>query len=74
MRTTADLMTIVAAGGGIIIDAKTKTTSDLIEIVSAAVRSGTTVIFTGLGSKTTSDLMGIGSTGKNHVILDLRLD
>jgi hypothetical protein len=67
-------MAIVSTGGGIMIDAKTKTTSDLMEIVSAAARSGATVILTGLGSKTTSDLMGIGSTGKDHVILDLRLE
>lgn len=70
MKTTDDIVRIVANSGGVIVDAS-KTTDDLVRIAANAAKSGATIIVRGAGSKTTDDLVRIAANGKGRVILEL---
>jgi hypothetical protein len=66
--TTQDLISIVSAGGGIILDTKHKTTQDLISIAAASRNKGSKIVLTNLSIKTTQDLISIASAGNGNVI------
>lgn len=66
-RTTVDCMQVVAAGGGITLDASKRTTIELMQIAAAASRTGAAVILTGSEFKPTTDLLQIASAGKGCV-------
>lgn len=68
-RLTDDLIRIVAAGGGVCIDAKSRLTDDLIRIAAAAKSSGAHVTFEGMSARLTDDLIRISAAGKGHVVL-----
>ena len=71
-KMTDDLIRIVAAGGGVELDAGAKMTDDLIRIAAASQRSGAKVVIKNAGSKMTNDLIRIASAGKGNVsFLDL---
>ncbi|MGD0078281.1 MAG: hypothetical protein ABSB91_06615 [Sedimentisphaerales bacterium] len=66
--TTNDLISIVSAGGGIVLDTKNRTTQELISIAAASRNKGSKVILTNLSFKTTMDLVSIGAAGNGNVI------
>jgi hypothetical protein len=66
--TTVDLMSIVSAGGGVILDTKNRTTQELMSIAAASRNNGAKIILTNLAFRTTQELMNIASAGKGNVI------
>lgn len=68
---TEQIVQIVAAGGGVIVDGAGKMTEQLVQIASAASRSGALVIVKNANKKMTEQLVQIASAGKGRVIFDL---
>jgi len=71
-KTTDQLVRIVSAGGGLIIDGESKITDQLVNIASASSQSNSKIIITNISPKTSDQLVRIESAGKGNVILDLR--
>lgn len=69
-KTTSELVSIAAAGGGFNLNASNKTTSELVRIAAAGSTSGAQLTFTGLNNKTTSELVRIGAAGKGCTVLE----
>jgi hypothetical protein len=70
-KMTPQIGEIVAAGGGVILDAGSKTRPQLVEIAAEAARSGATVILRNVGNKLTSQLVDIARAGKGKVIFEI---
>ena len=70
MKPTLELVQIVAAGGGLRLDAGMRPTLDLVQIASAAARGGARVTFSGLKARPTLDLVQIAAPGKGCVTLE----
>jgi hypothetical protein len=66
--TTTDLVSIVGAGGGIILDTRFKTTQELVSIAFASRHKGSKIILTNLSLRTSQDLVSIASAGDGNVI------
>ena len=62
-----DLISIVAAGGGLDLDVGNRTSGELLRIASAASQSGARIIFRGLDGRMISELISIASAGKGAV-------
>ena len=71
-KMTDQLVRIVSAGGGMIIDGDGKMTDQLVRIAEAASQSGAKIIITNVGTKITDQLVRIATAGKGNVIFDLR--
>jgi hypothetical protein len=69
-KTAEQLIQIVTAGGGVIIDGS-QTINELVQIAAAASGSGATVIIKNAGAQTTRRLTEISAAGRGNVILDL---
>jgi hypothetical protein len=69
-RTTDELVRIAHAGGGFRLDTSGRPTEDLVRIAAATRTNKATVIFAGMGMRSTDDLMKIGSAGKGCVIFE----
>jgi hypothetical protein len=69
-KSTNDIMMIIGAGGGVIVDAAMKSTNDLMMIAGTARSNGVTITLRGLNMKSTNDLMMIGGAGKGFVRLE----
>ena len=69
-RTTDELVRIAHAGGGFRLDTSGRQTEELVRIVAAATTNNTTVIFAGMGLRSTDDLITIGNAGKGCVIFE----
>jgi hypothetical protein len=67
-RTTDELVRIAHTGGGFRLDTSGRQTEDLIRIANAARNNNATVIFAGMGMRTTDDLIKVGNAGKGCVI------
>ena len=70
LKSTEDLMKIVAAGGGIKIGTKQRSTEDLMRIAGATGHKGSRVIFAGMSHRSTDDSMRIGAAGKGHILFE----
>lgn len=70
-KMTKQILRIVAAGGGVILNAQEKTTPQLVQIASAAAGSGATVILKNADTKTTEQLVQIATAGNGRVIFEL---
>ena len=70
-KSTSDLLSIISLGGGIIIDASTKSTSDIISLVKHAVLSETMIILKNADKKSTNDLLSIVKLAPGKVICEL---
>jgi len=68
-KTTEQLLQIVTAGGGIIIDGS-QPIDELVQIAAAASGSGATVIIKNADTKTTHRLTEISAAGRGNVILE----
>ena len=62
-----DLIQIVSFGGGLDFDASTRSTQDLIQIVSHA-KEGARLVLRGVSGRSTQDLIQIASHGKGTVV------
>jgi len=69
MKTTADL--ILLSKSNLIIDAGTKTTAEIIQIVGAVGINGNHVTIRNLNKKTTADLIQIAGIYAKNVTFDL---
>ncbi|WP_437550998.1 hypothetical protein WME97_08435 [Sorangium sp. So ce367] len=69
-KMTDQIVRVVAAGGGVIVDAD-KMSDQLVAIAGAAAQSGGVVIVKGASRKTTDQLMRIANAGQGRVIFDL---
>jgi len=70
MKTTDELVKIVAVGGGLVVEAGRRTTDELIRIAAAAKHSGATVVFRNMAVRKTDTLMKIAAAGKGKVIFE----
>ncbi len=70
MKTTDELFKIVAAGGGLVLEAGRRTTDELIGISAAAKRSGAIVVFRNMAMRKTDSLVKIAAAGKGKVIFE----
>jgi DNA replication protein len=70
MKTTDELVKIVAAGGGLAVEAGRRTTDELVKIAAAARQSGATVVFKNAAVRKTDALMKIAAAGKGKVIFE----
>ena len=69
-RTTDELVRIAHAGGGFRLDTSGRQTEELVRIATAAKSSSATVIFAGMGMRSTDALIKIGEAGKGCVIFE----
>ncbi|WP_156820518.1 hypothetical protein [Thioalkalivibrio thiocyanodenitrificans] len=69
-KSTTDLRSIAAAGGGMIIDAENYSTTDLRSIASAASNKQAQIVITNAGKKSTTDLRSIAAAGNGCVVFD----
>jgi len=70
-RSTDDLVKIVAAGGGLILDAEGKSTDELMKIVRAAGKGEALVTIRNMGEKTTEELISLAAAGDGMVVFEL---
>jgi len=70
-KTTTQVVQIIAAGGGVILNAREKTTKNLAQIASTAAESGATVILRNADGKTTSQLVEIATARRGRVIFEV---
>lgn len=69
-RTVEDLIEIAYAGGGLILDANSYSTDDLINIAYASKNKNATLIIKNISQKSTSDLVNIGYAGEGSVLFE----
>lgn len=69
-RLTDDLIRIVAAGGGMRLDAGARMTDDLIRIAAAAKNGRARLYLSGMSARMTDDLIRIGAAGKGCVVFE----
>lgn len=69
-RSADDLVKIVEAGGGLVVDAEGLSKDDMINIAKASDKSEVTVIFKNVGSKSTEELVEVAEAeGEDGSIL-----
>ncbi len=67
IRSTDDLCSIAAAGGGFRLNVGIRSAQDLREIAASAVAGNARLIFTGIAVRTTLELRDIAAAGQGHV-------
>jgi len=70
-KSTADLKSIAASGGGMVIDARKYSTADLKSIAASASGKGSRVFVNHADTKSTADLKSIAASGGGSVVFDL---
>ncbi len=65
-----DLIRIAQAGGGFRLDATHRYLDELMQIATAAKTGGATVIFSGMSTYYTDDLIRIATAGQGSVIFE----
>lgn len=68
-RKSSELISIVNAGGSLILSAS-RPTNELINIVNAAKQSGNTVLIKDCFKKRTSELISIANAGEGYVTFE----
>ena len=68
MKTTDELVKIVAAGGGLVVEGGRRTTDELVKIAAAARHSGAYIVFKNTAMRKTDALIKIAAAGKGKVI------
>lgn len=71
MKSTLDLMQLAGTGVNIVIDAKTKSTADIIQIVGTIGLNGSHITIINANSKSTLDLIQIASVYPKNITYDL---
>jgi hypothetical protein len=68
--STDDLVKIVEAGGGLTLDAATKSKDELVQIATAATGSEAGVIFRNVTALAVDDLVEIAATGEGCITFE----
>jgi hypothetical protein len=68
-RTTDNIIRVIQAGGNMNVNGEKLSTDSLVRVANAAVASGSTVTFMGLGKHTTDNLIRIVKAGGKNIIL-----
>ncbi len=71
ISSTDDMVRVLAAGGGLVIDATYKSTDELVRIAAAAGHSGAALHIHNLHYKSIDDLVRIGAASKGKAILHM---
>lgn len=71
-KTTSELIMLAGTGVNLVIDAGTKTTSDLIVIVGVIGRKDSHITLTNCNKKTTSELALICRVYPNNITLEFK--
>lgn len=71
MKTTVDLIALAGTGANLVIDAKTKTTADIIMIVGSIGLKGSHITIRNTHCKTTADLIQIAQVYPKNITYDL---
>ena len=66
-RSTAELVQIIANGGGLDFDASAYSQMDLVRIAANAGNSSATIIMRGIAGRSQMDLVQIAANGKGRV-------
>ncbi|MCY1545958.1 hypothetical protein D9M68_819300 [compost metagenome] len=69
-KTTSELITLAGTGANIVIDAATKTTTEIINIVGVVGRKNGNITIKNCNKKTTIDLLTICRVYPNSITLD----
>lgn len=69
-RGLLDQTKILSAGGGFKVNAATIQTLDLQKLAAAASNGKARLVLSGLGTRSTEDLMKIAAAGKGYVFFD----
>ena len=70
-RPQKDLAKLLAAGAGLVINAQSRKTSELIALATQATNNGVTIILRGMQSKSTVDLARVAAAGRGRVMFEL---
>jgi hypothetical protein len=70
-KSTGDLKSIAASGGGMVIDARKYSTADLKSIAASASGKGSRVFVNHADTKSTADLKSIAASGGGSIVFDL---
>jgi hypothetical protein len=70
-KTPDQLINILRAGGGLILDAATQAPEQLLRMATAAAGSGATLILRNADYKPPDQLMNIAAAGRGRVIFEL---
>jgi DNA replication protein len=70
-RSTDDLVKILAAGGGLVLDAGRKSIDDLMKIARAGAEGECLVTMRNVGEKTTEELIKIVTVGDGSVVFEV---
>lgn len=70
-KTTTNIISILSEGTNIIIDAREKTTTNLLEIVRVAKENNLQITIRNAESKTTTNLIELAKVGGKNLTLDL---
>src|SRR5262245_26892409 len=70
-RSIYDLKKIVISGGGLVLEARGRSTIDLMEIAAQCADSRTTLYLKNCDGFVTTDLMKIAAAGNHHVVIEL---
>jgi CheY-specific phosphatase CheX len=71
MKTTSEMITLAGTGANLIIDAKSKTASELITIIGVVGRKNGHITIKNLSSKTVTELLSICRNYPDCITLDL---
>lgn len=70
-KTTTNILSIIDEGSNIIVDAKEKTSTNLMEIVKLAVKKNVNITIKNAESKTTTNLIELAKIGGKNLTIDL---
>jgi hypothetical protein len=70
IKATSDLILIAGTGVNLVVDASTKSTSDLITIIGVIGRKGGHITIKNCGSKSTTELLTMCNVHPTNVTLD----
>jgi hypothetical protein len=70
-KSVADLKSIAASGGGMVLDASKFNAAKLKSIASSAKGKGSRIFLNNVNSKTTPELKSIAASGGGAVVFDL---
>lgn len=71
MKTTIDIITLGNTGANLIVDASSKTTMDLKQIINTVVKKGSHITLKNCDRKTTVDLRSLCAVHPELITLDL---
>jgi hypothetical protein len=70
-KTPEQLINILRAGGGLILDAATRLPDQLTQMAAAAAGSGATLVLRNADYRAPDDLINIAAAGRGRVIFEL---